>query len=159
MHVKVLCKLYNTRQAGIALSDFVWQQVEVGRQGFPGDVVVKESAWHSRRCNRHGFHSWVQGKSPQRRKWQPTPVFLPGTVHGQRILVGYSPWSHKESDTTEATEHAHAHVRGKVAQHHVSYNVSDGNQWKGARAKLLKLCLTFFLLSYVLPSAKCPSLS
>ena len=58
--------------------------------------------------------------------------------------MGYSPWSHKESDTTEATEHAHALIRGKVVQNHVSYNVSDGNQWKGARAKLLKLCLTFF---------------
>ena len=30
-----------------------------------------------------------------RRKWQPTPVFLPGKSHGQRILVGYSPWSHE----------------------------------------------------------------
>ena len=33
--------------------------------------------------------------------WQPTPVFLPGEFHGQRSLVGYSPWGHKESDTTE----------------------------------------------------------
>lgn len=32
MHVKVLCKLYNTKQTGIALSNFVWQQVEVGRK-------------------------------------------------------------------------------------------------------------------------------
>ena len=36
-----------------------------------------------------------------RRKWQPTPVFLPGKSHGQRNLVGYSPWGRKESDTTE----------------------------------------------------------
>ena len=36
-----------------------------------------------------------------RRKWQPTPVFLPGKSHGQRSLVGYSPWGHKESDMTE----------------------------------------------------------
>ena len=34
-------------------------------------------------------------------QWQPTPVSLPGKSHGQRSLVGYSPWSHKESDTTE----------------------------------------------------------
>ena len=33
----------------------------------------------------------------------PTPVFLPGESHGQRSLAGYSPWGHKESDTTEAT--------------------------------------------------------
>ena len=36
-----------------------------------------------------------------RRKWQPTPVFLPEKSHGQRSLVGYSPWGHKELDTTE----------------------------------------------------------
>ena len=34
-------------------------------------------------------------------KWQPTPVFLPGESHGLRSLVGYSPWGHQESDTTE----------------------------------------------------------
>ena len=37
------------------------------------------------------------GKIPWRRKWQPTPVFLPGESHGQRSLVGYSPQGHKES--------------------------------------------------------------
>ena len=36
-----------------------------------------------------------------RRKWQSTPVLLPGKSHGQRSLVGYSPWGCKESDTTE----------------------------------------------------------
>ena len=36
-----------------------------------------------------------------RRKWQPTPVFLPGKFHGLRSLVGYSPWGQKEVDTTE----------------------------------------------------------
>ena len=36
-----------------------------------------------------------------RREWQPSPVFLPGEYHGQRSLVGYSPWGHKELDTTE----------------------------------------------------------
>ena len=43
----------------------------------------------------------IVGKIPWRRKWQPTPKFLPGECHGQRSLVGYSPWGHKESDTTE----------------------------------------------------------
>ena len=48
--------------------------------------------------------TWVQSlgqKIPWRRKWQPTPVFLPGESHGQRSLVGYSPQGRKESDTTE----------------------------------------------------------
>ena len=45
-------------------------------------------------CQRHkrrGFDPRV-GKIPWRRKWQPTPVFLPGKSHGQRSLVGYSSW-------------------------------------------------------------------
>ena len=42
----------------------------------------------------HDFNSW-------RRKWQPTPVFLPGKSYGWRSLVGYSPWGRKESDMTE----------------------------------------------------------
>ena len=41
----------------------------------------------------------------RRRKWQPTPVFLPGESHGQRSLVGCSPWGRKEPDTTEAAYH------------------------------------------------------
>ena len=36
-----------------------------------------------------------------RRKWQPTPVFLPEELHGQRRLAGYSPWGGKESDVTD----------------------------------------------------------
>ena len=40
-------------------------------------------------------------RSPWRRKWQPTLVFLPGKFQGQRSLVGYSPWAHKELDMTE----------------------------------------------------------
>ena len=40
-------------------------------------------------------------EDPWRRKWQPTPVLLPGKSHGWRSLVGYSPWGHKESDMTE----------------------------------------------------------
>ena len=50
------------------------------------------------------FNQWVR-KIPWRRKWQPTPVFLPGKLHGQRSLVGYSSWDCKESDTTERLTH------------------------------------------------------
>ena len=51
-------------------------------------------------CRRPRFDPWVR-KIPWRRKWQPTPVFLPGKSHGQRSMVGYSLWDHKESDMTE----------------------------------------------------------
>ena len=47
------------------------------------------------------------GRFPWSRKWQPTPVFLPGESHGQRSLVGYCPWGGKKSDTTEHTEIIH----------------------------------------------------
>ena len=60
-------------------------------RSFPGGFSSKESACKSRRCR---FDSWV-GKIPWRSKWQPTPVFLPRKSHGQRSLVGYSPWGHK----------------------------------------------------------------
>ena len=46
------------------------------------------------------FYPWV-GKIPWRRKWQPTPVSLPGKSHGQRSLVGCSPWGLKEPGTNE----------------------------------------------------------
>ena len=49
---------------------------------------------------------WSLGQEdPWRRKWLPTPVFLPGEFRGQRSLVGYSPWGHKESDKTERLTH------------------------------------------------------
>ena len=74
-------------------------------QGFP---VGKEPTCQCRRHKRHRFNPWV-GKIPWRRKWQPTPVFLPGKSHGQRSLAGYNPWGHKESHTTECT-HTYTHT-------------------------------------------------
>ena len=62
--------------------------------------MVKNPPANADRCKRCGFDAWV-GKIPWKKKWQPTPVFLPGQSHGQRSLVGYSPWGHKEPDTTE----------------------------------------------------------
>ena len=55
----------------------------------------KESTCQCRRHKRHGFSPWFR-KIPWSRKWQSTPVFLHGKFHGQRSLVGYSPWDHKE---------------------------------------------------------------
>ena len=57
-------------------------------------LSAKESACQCKRCR---FDPWVR-KIPWRRKWKPTPVFLPGNSHGQRILAGYSPRDHKEPD-------------------------------------------------------------
>ena len=63
-------------------------------------LAVKNPPGRCRRHKRCGFHLWV-GKIPWRRKWQPTPVFLPGESHGQRSLVGYSPWGCKKVDKSE----------------------------------------------------------
>ena len=61
-------------------------------QGFPGGSDAKESV-----CNTGDVGSIPGlGKIPWRRKQLPTPVFWPGEFHGL-----YSPWGHKESDTTE----------------------------------------------------------
>ena len=73
--------------------------------GFPGDTVMKNPAAMQESLG-HRFDPWFR-KIPWRRAWHLTPVFLPGEPHGQRSLVGYGPYRRKESDTTEATEHAH----------------------------------------------------
>ena len=75
------------------------QSPAVSHQGFPGDSGGKEPAHQRRRYRRRRFDPRA-GKIPCRRAWQPTPVFLPGESHAQRSLEGYSPWGHKESDTT-----------------------------------------------------------
>ena len=85
-----------------------WQQIclfHVSSDGTSG----KESACQYRRYKRHKFSPWVK-KIPWRRKWQPTPVTLPGKFQGQRNLVGYSPWGHKELDMTEWLSSHTAHM-------------------------------------------------
>ena len=83
-------------------------------EGFPGGTSDKELACKCRRYKRYWFDLWV-GKIPWRRAWLSNPVFLPGEPHGQRNLVGYSPWGHKELDTTEATQNARRSNRAIAA--------------------------------------------
>ena len=66
--------------------------------GFPPGPMVKKST--SANVGNAGL-ILGGGKTPWRRKWQPTPVFLTGKFHGQRSLVGYSPRGRKESDMAE----------------------------------------------------------
>ena len=77
-----------------------------GTSALPRWLSGKESAC---KCGRRGSFPSLGRSSPWRRKWQPTPIFLPGESHGQRSLAGYSSWSSKESDTTEATKHSTEH--------------------------------------------------
>ena len=80
---------------------------------FPGGSVVKNPPsnagddglvlglprWLSGKVGDPGSKPWV-GKIPWRRKWQPTPAFLPGKSHEQRSLASYNPWDCKESNST-----------------------------------------------------------
>ena len=62
------------------------QDLILNNSGFPGGTSGKGSSCQCRRHKRRRFDPWV-GKIPYSRKWQPTPVFLPGESHGQRSLV------------------------------------------------------------------------
>ena len=70
---------------------------EISHLRLPRWLSDKESACQ---CRRRRVNTWAR-KILRKRKWQSSPVFLPGESHGQRSLAGYSPWDHKESDTTE----------------------------------------------------------
>ena len=86
---------------GVKTTRQIYPQLATGFSlSFPGGTNSKEYTCQCRRCKRRGFDLWV-GKIPWRRKWRPTPGFLPRKSQGQRSLAGYSPWSRKKSDTTE----------------------------------------------------------
>ena len=75
--------------------------------------------------------------SSWRRQWQPTPVLLPGKSHGQRNLVGCSPWGHEESDTTERlnSHFSLSHIgegNGNPLQCSCLENPRDGGAWWAA---------------------------
>ena len=83
-----LCMKHQARRRGVFTSSH--QEL---LPGFPGGSDGKGCA-----CRRPGLDPWL-GKTSWRRRWKPTPGFLPGRPHGQRSLVGYSPQGRKESDT------------------------------------------------------------
>ena len=68
----------------------------------PGASGIRTHLPTQVRLKRHWFNPWVR-KTPWRRAWQPTPLFLPGEFHGQKSLVGYNLWGHTELDMTEVT--------------------------------------------------------
>ena len=73
-------------QAAFLIVNSAWV-LTIYTRGFPWWLSGKESA---SQCRRWGCSLWV-GKIPWRRKWELTPVFLPGRFHGQRSLTDYSP--------------------------------------------------------------------
>ena len=69
--------------------------INIHTYGPPGWASGEESACQFRRCRRCRFYPWV-GEILWSKKWQPTPVFLPGKIPCTESLVGYSPWGHRE---------------------------------------------------------------
>ena len=72
--------------------------------GFPGGTSGKEPACQCWTYKRRGFDPWVR-KIPWRKHGNPFQYSYLDNPHGQRSLVGYSPWGHKESDVTEVADH------------------------------------------------------
>ena len=87
--------------------------------GLPRWCGGKESTWQCRRYKRHRFHPWV-GEIPWRRKWQPTPGFLPGEFHGQRSLVGLQSTGSPRvrHNWTGAHTHTHTHIHMLLCRSH-----------------------------------------
>ena len=82
-------------------------------ESFPGGTSGKESACQCGRRKRLGFSLWA-GEIPWRRKWRPTPVFLPGKFHGWGTRWACGPWDRKEMNTPEWlstwSTHTHTHT-------------------------------------------------
>ena len=81
---------------------------------FPGGSVVKNPPANAGDVRDSGSIPGL-GRLPWRRKWQPTPVFLPRASHGQRSLAGYSPWGRNEWDITELSQQSVAPGVGVTA--------------------------------------------
>ena len=99
-------------------------------------------------------HPWVQ-KIPWRREWQSSPEFLPGESHGQRSLVGYSPYGHKESDTTELTEHTHRDTDNRCCPGYVSGLPFNWSLSLNASTTLLITVLWYSYYLEAFPGSQC----
>ena len=97
----------------------------------------KESACQ---CRRHRFDLWV-GKIPWRRKWQPTPVFLPGKSHGQRRLAGYSSRGHRSVRHNLVTK-----TNSHLARSKLNNKTTSHSQMTQTHVFIL-LCLVHFMIN------------
>ena len=106
-----------------------------------GTLVTSEQGWksclHIHKTLQKRFWVIKPGSWSRRRRWHPTPVLLPGKSHGQRGLVGCSPWGCEESDTTERL-HFHFSLscmgegNGNPLQCSCLENPRDGGAWWAA---------------------------
>ena len=115
----LICKKQTNKQKNARICEAQYSQVCL-HTGFPGGSVVKRQPANARRRR---FDPWVR-KIPWRRRWQPTPGFLPGESHEQRSLVGYSPWGHKELNPTEWLNNVYTQMHASTLRRH-----SQGSQY------------------------------
>ena len=101
------CEMLDRERQILCVTTYTWnsenKQMNITKNsGPPWWLSGKESTcqWRIR-----GLDLWI-GKIPWRRKWHPTPVFLPGKSHGWRSRAGCSPWGHKRAGHGWTTEHA-----------------------------------------------------
>ena len=90
------CKTHGMRSGEEMSAEILCQELICLPQGLRGQRIRLQCRKH----RGHAFNPWVW-ENPLEEEGQPTPAFLPGKSHGQRSLVSYNPWGHKESDTTE----------------------------------------------------------
>ena len=106
--------------------------------GFPSGAGGKEPTCQCRRYKTPGLNPWVR-KTPWRRAWQPTPIFLPGESHGQRSLVGYSPGVAKSwAWLTRLNVHACTAYRRKdqrIWKHQLKLSITKYTHRKNTRKK------------------------
>ena len=101
---------FSERLTDFHLSDLIFPP------GLPGGANSKEFAC---KYKRHRLDPWV-GNISWKRKWHPTPVFLPEEFHGQRSLVGHSPQHHKEQNMTEGLGHACIFISLTLIKHRIT---------------------------------------
>ena len=112
--VTVLTHIFQPVLSCVFASLFYYHRTQMS-----GGSVVKNQ------CRSHEFNPWV-GKIPGRRKWQPTLVLLPRKPHGQRSLMGYTPWGCKKAGhdlATQQQQHTdiiHTHTTARTIMTHIA---------------------------------------
>ena len=125
--------------------------------GFSGGSVVQNWPANAEGAGDRGFNLWV-GKIPWSRKWQCVPVFLPGKFHGQRSLVVYSSWGHKESDMTELLNSiTHVFYVSLFIVLSVGHVLFFGTPWNAACQASLSFTISQSLLKLVSIESVMPS--
>ena len=114
-------------------------------KSFPGGTNGKESVCQHRRQKRRGFSPWAR-KVSRTGKQHPAPVFLLGKFHGQKSLVGYSSWGHKELDMTEH-KYVYEIIKHSFLKYHkILVPIANEWNWMALREYLLTLRWYSFML-------------